>query len=36
MRIEQGNLVIRSAEVEDAVNLNTWWNDGSSNDSAYE
>lgn len=28
MRIEQGNLVIRSAAVEDAVNLNMWWNDG--------
>lgn len=28
MRIEKDNIVIRSATVNDAVLLNTWWNDG--------
>jgi len=29
MYLKNGNLVIRSAEVKDAVQLNTWWNDGA-------
>ncbi len=29
MYLENGNLVIRSAEGKDAVQLNTWWNDGA-------
>ena len=29
MYLENGNLVIRSAEVKDAVQLNNWWNDGA-------
>jgi len=29
MYLKNGNLVIRSAEVKDAVRLNTWWNDGA-------
>ena len=29
MYLENGNLVIRSAEVKDAEQLNTWWNDGA-------
>lgn len=28
IRIEDGNLVIRSARLEDAKTLNAWWNDG--------
>ncbi|MDD2282222.1 MAG: GNAT family protein [Eubacteriales bacterium] len=28
MRIETGNIVIRSATVADAKQLNSWWNDG--------
>ncbi|NLJ41784.1 MAG: GNAT family N-acetyltransferase [Clostridiales bacterium] len=28
MRIEKDNIVIRSATIEDAVQLNKWWNDG--------
>lgn len=28
MRIEQGEVVIRSATVDDAAQLNSWWNDG--------
>lgn len=28
MRIEQGEVVIRSATVDDAAQLNNWWNDG--------
>lgn len=28
MRIQEDNIVIRSAVVDDAVILNTWWNDG--------
>lgn len=28
MRLEKDNIVIRSATVDDAVLLNTWWNDG--------
>lgn len=28
MRIQKGNIVIRSATVEDALQLNRWWNDG--------
>lgn len=29
MRIEKGNIVIRSATMDDATQLNKWWNDGS-------
>ncbi len=29
MYLENGNLVIRSAELKDAVQLNAWWNDGA-------
>lgn len=29
MYLKNGNLVIRSAEVKDAVQLNNWWNDGA-------
>lgn len=29
MYLKNGNLVIRSAEIKDAVQLNTWWNDGA-------
>lgn len=29
MRIERENIVIRSAKVEDAIQLNKWWNDGN-------
>lgn len=29
MYLKNGNLVIRSAEVKDAVQLNAWWNDGA-------
>lgn len=29
MYLKNGNLVIRSAEVRDAVQLNSWWNDGA-------
>lgn len=28
MRIEKDNIVIRSATVDDAIQLNKWWNDG--------
>jgi len=28
MKIEQDNITIRSAERQDAIRLNTWWNDG--------
>lgn len=28
MRIQKDNIVIRSATIDDAVLLNTWWNDG--------
>jgi RimJ/RimL family protein N-acetyltransferase len=28
MRIEKENIVIRSANVDDAIQLNKWWNDG--------
>ncbi len=28
MRIEKNNIVIRSAAVDDAAQLNSWWNDG--------
>ena len=28
MRIEKENIVIRSATVDDAIQLNEWWNDG--------
>lgn len=28
MRIERDNIVIRSATVDDAIQLNKWWNDG--------
>lgn len=28
MRIEKDNIVIRSASVDDAIQLNKWWNDG--------
>jgi len=28
MRIEKDNIVIRSATIDDAVQLNKWWNDG--------
>lgn len=28
MRIEKGNIVIRSATLDDAIQLNKWWNDG--------
>lgn len=28
MRIEKENIVIRSANLEDAIKLNKWWNDG--------
>ena len=28
MRIEKDNIVIRSASIDDAVQLNKWWNDG--------
>lgn len=29
MRIEKENIVIRSATVDDAKQLNQWWNDGA-------
>ena len=29
MYLKNGNLVIRSAEVKDAMQLNAWWNDGA-------
>lgn len=29
MRIEAGNIVLRSATLEDASRLNAWWNDGA-------
>ncbi len=28
MRIEKDNIVIRSANIDDAIQLNKWWNDG--------
>ncbi len=28
MRIQKDNIVIRSATIDDAIQLNTWWNDG--------
>lgn len=28
MRIQKDNIVIRSATIDDAVQLNKWWNDG--------
>lgn len=28
MRIEKDNIVIRSANVDDDIQLNKWWNDG--------
>lgn len=28
MRIQKDNIVIRSATVDDAIQLNKWWNDG--------
>ncbi|NLV88796.1 MAG: GNAT family N-acetyltransferase [Tissierellia bacterium] len=28
MRIERDNIVIRSASIQDAIQLNKWWNDG--------
>lgn len=28
MRIEKDNIIIRSATIDDAVQLNEWWNDG--------
>lgn len=28
MRIEKDNIVIRSATIDDALQLNKWWNDG--------
>lgn len=28
MRIEKDNIVIRSATIDDAIQLNEWWNDG--------
>jgi len=28
MRIEKDNIVIRSATIDDAIQLNKWWNDG--------
>lgn len=29
MRVEKDNIIIRSATVDDAIQLNKWWNDGS-------
>lgn len=29
MRIQKDNIVIRSASIDDAVQLNKWWNDGN-------
>ena len=28
MRIQKDNIVIRSATIDDAIQLNKWWNDG--------
>lgn len=28
MRIQKDNIVIRSATIHDAIQLNKWWNDG--------
>lgn len=28
MRIQRDNIVIRSATIDDAIQLNKWWNDG--------
>ena len=28
MRIQNENIIIRSATIDDAVQLNKWWNDG--------
>lgn len=28
MRIQKDNIVIRSATVDDVIQLNKWWNDG--------
>ena len=29
MRIQNENIIIRSATIDDAVQLNKWWNDGN-------
>lgn len=34
MRIEKDNIIIRSANLDDAIQLNKWWNDGNLMDHA--